>query len=56
MNIRACSEYLAISSVAVIRSQAERRLPGALNAYKHQAPEVFPTGLAGVDCDRRMTL
>jgi hypothetical protein len=38
-----------MSSVAVIRSQVERRLPGALTVYERQAPEVFPTGLASVD-------
>jgi RecA/RadA recombinase len=36
-------------SVAVIRSQVERRLPGALTVYECQAPEVFPTGLSSVD-------
>jgi hypothetical protein len=35
-----------MSSVAVIRSQVERRPPGALTVYERQAPEVFPTGLA----------
>lgn len=38
-----------MSSVAVIRSQIERHLPGALTIYERQAPEVFPTGLATVD-------
>jgi len=38
-----------MSSVAIIRSQVERRLPGALTVYGRQAPEVFPTGLASVD-------
>lgn len=38
-----------MSSVAVIRSQVERRIPGALTIYERRAPEVFPTGLASVD-------
>jgi hypothetical protein len=38
-----------MSSIAVIRSQVERRLPGALTVYERQAPEVFPTGFDDVD-------
>jgi len=36
-------------SVAFIREQVERRLPGALTIYERQAPEFFPTGLVSVD-------
>jgi recombination protein RecA len=38
-----------MSSVAVIRSQVERRIPGALTVYERQTPEVFPTGIAAID-------
>jgi hypothetical protein len=38
-----------MSSIAVIRSQVERHLPGALTVYERQAPEVFPTGFDAVD-------
>jgi recombination protein RecA len=38
-----------MSSVAVIRSQVERRIPGALTVYERQTPEVFPTGIAALD-------
>lgn len=38
-----------MSSVAVIRAQVERRIPGALTVYEHSAPEVFSTGIAVVD-------
>jgi hypothetical protein len=38
-----------MSSIAVIRSQVERRIPGALTVYEHQAPEVFPTGITALD-------
>lgn len=38
-----------MSSVAVIRSLVERRIPGALTVYERQTPEVFPTGIAAVD-------
>ncbi|HZU33025.1 MAG TPA: hypothetical protein VFB79_18055 [Candidatus Angelobacter sp.] len=38
-----------MSSVAVIRSQIERRIPGALTIYERQEHEVFPTGIAAID-------
>jgi recombination protein RecA len=38
-----------MSSVAIIRSLVERRLPGALTVYERRTPEVFPTGIAAVD-------
>lgn len=38
-----------MSSVAVIRAQVERRLPGALTIYERSAPKVFPTGIATID-------
>ena len=38
-----------MSSVAVIRSQVEHRIPGALTVYKRQTPEVFPTGIPSID-------
>jgi recombination protein RecA len=38
-----------MSSVATIRSQVERRIPGALTVYERQTPEVFPTGIAAID-------
>jgi recombination protein RecA len=38
-----------MSSVAVIRSLVERRIPGALTVYERQTPEVFPTGIAAID-------
>jgi recombination protein RecA len=38
-----------MSSVAVIRSQIERRIPGALTIYERSAPEVFPTGITAMD-------
>jgi hypothetical protein len=38
-----------MSSVAVIRSQVERRIPGALTVYERQTAEVFPTGIAALD-------
>ena len=38
-----------MSSVAVIRSQVERRIPGALTIYERSAPEVFPTGILAID-------
>lgn len=40
-----------MSSVAVIRSQVERRIPGALTIYERQTPEVFTTGIAAIDRD-----
>ncbi len=38
-----------MSSVAVIRSQVELRIPGALTVYERQTPEVFSTGIAALD-------
>jgi hypothetical protein len=38
-----------MSSVAVIRAQVERRIPGALTVYERSTPEVFPTGIAVLD-------
>jgi recombination protein RecA len=38
-----------MSSIAIIRSQVEHRIPGALTIYERQTPEVFPTGIAVVD-------
>jgi recombination protein RecA len=38
-----------MSSVAVIRSLVERRVPGALTVYARSAPEVFPTGVPALD-------
>jgi len=38
-----------MSSIAVIRSQVERRIPGALTIYERSAPEVFPTGILAID-------
>jgi recombination protein RecA len=38
-----------MSSVAIIRSLVERRIPGALTVYERQTPDVFPTGIAAVD-------
>ena len=38
-----------MSSVAVIRAQVDRRIPGALTVYERQTPEVFPTGIAALD-------
>jgi hypothetical protein len=49
------SEYEAnqvlqpMTSIAVIRSQIERRIPGALTVYERQKPELFPTGIAALD-------
>jgi recombination protein RecA len=40
-----------MSSVAIIRSLVERRIPGALTVYERRTPEVFPTGIAAVDRD-----
>jgi hypothetical protein len=36
-------------SVAIIRSQVERRIPGDLTVYERRTPDVFPTGIATVD-------
>ena len=38
-----------MSSVAIIRSQVERRIPGALTVYERQMPEVFLTGITAID-------
>jgi recombination protein RecA len=38
-----------MSSIAVIRAQVERRIPGALTVYARSTPEVFSTGIAVVD-------
>jgi recombination protein RecA len=38
-----------MSSIAIIRSQVERRIPGALTIYERPAPEVFPTGILAID-------
>jgi hypothetical protein len=38
-----------MSSVAVIRSLVERRIPGALTVYERRMPEVFPTGITAID-------
>jgi recombination protein RecA len=38
-----------MSSVAIIRSLVERRIPGALTVYERRTPEVFPTGIAALD-------
>jgi hypothetical protein len=38
-----------MSSVAVIRTQVERRHPGAFTRYEAPAPGVFPTGIEAVD-------
>ncbi|MBZ5491724.1 MAG: DNA recombination/repair protein RecA [Acidobacteriia bacterium] len=36
-------------SIAEIRAQVERQIPGALSVFKRSAPEVFPTGIAALD-------
>lgn len=38
-----------MSSVAAIRAQVERRIPGALTIYERSIPEVFPTGITEID-------
>src|SRR5438270_11378920 len=38
-----------MSSIAIIRSQVERRIPGALTIYERPAPEIFPTGIPVID-------
>jgi hypothetical protein len=40
-----------MSSVALVRSQIERRIPGALTIYERRMPEVFPSGIAAVDSE-----
>jgi recombination protein RecA len=39
-----------MSSIAIIRSQIEHRIPGALTIYERPATEVFPTGIPAIDC------
>ena len=39
-----------MASLALIRAQVESRLPGALTVYERSSPEVFPTGIAALDC------
>ena len=39
-----------MSSIAIIRSQVEHRIPGALTVYERPTPEVFPTGIPAIDC------
>jgi recombination protein RecA len=38
-------------SIAEIRSQVERQIPGALSGFKRSTPEVFPTGIPANDCE-----
>jgi recombination protein RecA len=38
-----------MSSIAIIRSRVESRIPGALTIYERQAPEVFSTGIPAID-------
>lgn len=38
-----------MSSIAIIRSQVECRIPGALTIYERPAPEAFQTGIATID-------
>ena len=38
-----------MSSVALIRAQVERRIPGALSVYERSALEVFQTGIPAID-------
>jgi len=38
-----------MSSALIIRSQVERRIPGALTVYERPAPEVFATGIEAID-------
>lgn len=38
-----------MASIAVIRTQVERRLPGALSVRRHAPLETFPTGIAAID-------
>jgi recombination protein RecA len=40
-----------MSSIAIIRSLVERRIPSALTIYDRPAPEVFSTGLPAIDCE-----
>jgi recombination protein RecA len=38
-----------MSSIAIIRSQIECRIPGALTVYERPEPEVFSSGIPGLD-------
>jgi recombination protein RecA len=38
-----------MASIAVIRTQVERRLPGAFSVYRHASVETFPTGIVAID-------
>ena len=38
-----------MSSIAIIRSQVECRIPGALTIYERPQPEVFPSGIPALD-------
>jgi recombination protein RecA len=38
-----------MSSVAVIRAQVERRLPGVFTVSERSVPDVFPTGVVSID-------
>src|SRR5579864_979667 len=38
-----------MSSIASIRSQVERHIPGALTIYERSTPEVFLTGILAID-------
>jgi RecA/RadA recombinase len=38
-----------MSSIAIIRSQVKRRIPGAFTVYERKAPKVFPTGISVID-------
>src|SRR5438270_13303456 len=39
-----------MSSIPIIRSLVEHRIPGAPTIYDRPAPEVFPTGIPAIDC------
>src|SRR4051794_24433574 len=38
-----------MSSIAIIRSLVERRIPGALTIYERPTPEVFSTAILAID-------
>jgi RecA/RadA recombinase len=38
-----------MSSIAIIRSQVECRIPGALTIYERSEPEVFSAGIPALD-------
>jgi hypothetical protein len=40
-----------MSSIALIRAQVERRIPGALTVYERSMPEVFSTGIPAIDLE-----